>query len=71
MLSKSLKTQDMGNSALQSCREACGELPLEHSLVTPAPPFGVFWALPGASGLGAAQEVLFPLPKSKHEYRRG
>lgn len=71
MLSKSLKTQDMGKTAPQSCREACGELPPEHSLVTPAPPFGVFWALPGASELSATQEILFPLPKSKNEYRRG
>lgn len=71
MLSKSLKAQDMGNSALQSCRETCGELPPEHSLVTPAPPFGVFWALPGTSEVDATQEVLLPLPESKNEYRRG
>lgn len=68
MLSKSLKTQDVGNSALQSCSEACGELPPENSLETPAPPFGMFWALPGASQVG---EILLPLPKSKNKHRRG
>lgn len=54
----------MGSRALQSCRETCGELLPEYSLVTPAPPFGVFWALPGTSEVGAPQETTLPLPKS-------